>query len=239
MLPTLLAALALQAPIDTTRFAFTIASRQEVDASAIGQGTDRTDISATGRLRVITRDSAGVRLVEVTIDTVAFRSGNPRVSLATLTPAAGTRFTLRVEDGELLAPIGLAPQGVGAAQLLGAVALLYPTRVLGRIDGVPWTDSSVTASGGERARTITTWRIASRDGATVALTGQTAGTSTAPFGGATLQATTQGTQRVVTTLTGPVLAAQLQEETTQEVRGAEGVRMRGTGSRAIEVTRLP
>lgn len=239
MLPSLLALLALQAPIDTVRFAFTITSRQEVDASAIGQGTDRTDIAATGRLRAVTRDSAGVQLVEVTIDTVAFRSGNARVSLATLAPAAGTRFTLRVEDGELVAPIGLHPRSVGATQLLGAVGLLYPTRVLGRLDGVPWTDSSVTATGGERARTSTTWRIASREGATIALTGQVVGTSTAPLAGATLHATTQGTQRVVTTLTGPALAAQLQEETTQEVRGPEGVRMRGTGRRAIEVTRLP
>ncbi len=243
MLLTALATVALQAPIDTARYAFTIASRQEVDASAIGQGTDRTDIAATGRLLVVSRDSAGLRLVEVTIDTVAFRSGNTRVSLAALVPATGTRYTLRVDDGELVAPIGLQPRNVGATQLLGAVGLLFPTRVLGRLDGIPWTDSTVsdttTGNGREQARTATTWRIASRNGATVALTGQTAGGSVTPFGQATLRTTTTGTHRVVTNLAGPVLSAQLEEESTQEVRGAEGIRMLGTGSRAIEVTRLP
>jgi hypothetical protein len=181
------------------KYRIDIKTRITQDLSAMGQGAQTQELSNSGYVTLLERDSAGARVVRVTLDSILAGPGSP-VTPEQLNSVKGATWTgVRGPTGRVDSLALVNPNEV-AGTLGGMLKTLFPPLRKGASAGQSWTDTT-DAEGllGVTARTVTNLVTAadSYEGATaMKLTGASAtaisGTVQSPQGQLAIEGTGTG-----------------------------------------------
>ena len=130
----------------TTRYRIDQTLFQEIDATAAGGAKQVISFSTSSFVTVTLADSAGGKVMRVTIDSLKGDSTTP-IPAAVLDSARGAEFRGFVERSGK--PTGLHPvQGTAAiAQVQGLLSDFYPWSKAGIKAGQSWTDTTAKVNG--------------------------------------------------------------------------------------------
>lgn len=137
------------------KYRIDIKTRITQDLTAMGQGPQTQELSNTGFVTLLERDSAGARVVRITLDSIIAGPGS-RVTPEQLDSVKGATWTGvrgptgRVDSLELLSPNDIA------ATMSGLMKSMFPPLRKGAVAGQSWTDTT-DADGllGVSTRTVT------------------------------------------------------------------------------------
>jgi len=229
------------APADSFRYRIVTKSVQEVDASAVGQGTQNVAVTTTGLITVHLTDSAGGKVAHITVDSADMDGGEmmPMLDPEMTKVPKGVFFHFFVKDGKILGDPSPSAMSLPVVNMMGGVSLLFtnprPTATLGDL----WTDTTrvdtTTAQGKSVATNIAKWKFASMENGGRVLEADITGTMEVDSPMGKLSGTTSGKQRMVTRAWGP--AIRLSSDTMSDMvmaLGTAAVNIKGTATVTVE-----
>lgn len=199
------------APADSFRYRIVTTSNQEVDASALGQGSQNVTITTTALITLRLTDSAGGQVAHITIDSAGMDGGEAMAMLGSemTTVPAGVFFHFFVKDGKPASDMTPSAMSLPVANLTGAIVVLFsdpkPTAKVGDI----WTDTTVVdtamAQGNSKVTTISKWKVSGMEAGGRVLDADATGTMDIDSPMGKMAGTTSGKQHLVTRPRGPLL----------------------------------
>jgi hypothetical protein len=229
------------APADSFRYRIVTKSVQEVDASAVGQGSQNVEVSTLGLITVHLTDSAGGKVAHITVDSAHMDGGEMMAMLdpEMLKVPKGVFFHFFVKDGKVIGDPSPSAMSLPVVNMMGGIALLFtnprPTAKIGDL----WTDTTridtTTAQGKSSGSNIAKWKFAGMEANDRVLEADITGTMEVDSPMGKMSGTTSGKQRVVTRPQGPVV--RLRSDILSDMvmaLGTAAVNIRGTATVTVE-----
>ncbi len=209
-----------------TRYKIDIRSSQEVDMAAVGGGKQQSDLTGAAWITVTMSDTAGGQLAHIVVDSIVATPGGTiadQMTAEAIAAARGAVFHLYVVKGKVqVAPKALAQ--LPAQWILGqALPLLFPGAKADLKVGETWADTTsndaTTEAGSQTGATVIVWKVLSRDGDAYVMEGGASGAIAAQFNGGDTNMSTKvtGTQKVITSMTGPARSGSLESKVNATV----------------------
>jgi hypothetical protein len=232
------------APADSFRYRIVTVSNQEVDASALGQGSQTVSITTTALITLRLTDSAGGQVAHITIDSAGMEGGEAMAMLGpemTEVPK-GVFFHFFVKDGKPASDMTPSATSLPVLNLAGAIAVLFtepkPTAKVGDM----WTDTTVVdtamAQGSSKVTTISKWKVSGMEAGGRVLDAESTGTMEVDTPMGKMSGTTSGRQHLVTRPRGP-LARVTSDNITDMVMAMGTMQMNIKGTAKITVEPIP
>lgn len=150
-----LAAWAPSAP-GTQRYRLEVKSKITQDLTIVGQGQQTLESSNTGWVTVTERDSSGVAIVTVVVDSLSAGAGSNATPEQLASVRGSTWRGVRSAKGRVDSLVMTTPENAVAATLEGLLKSLFPPLRKGATAGQSWTDTTDTdGMMGVPVRTVT------------------------------------------------------------------------------------
>jgi hypothetical protein len=203
---------AVSGPSAPQRYRIEVRAKQEVDLSAMGQGTQTQEFGAVGFLTVTMSDTTGGQLAHIVVDSVAVPSGIELPAGFTTDSAAGIFFHAYIVNGKVQGSLKpSAPQQM-VGLLAGGIENLFPgMRATAKL-GDTWADTVKSESNAEgnsqKSVTMLDWKVTGGTAGMFTYEATTVGTlmreGPGPAGKQTINAKITGTRKVSGPAAGPM-----------------------------------
>ncbi len=233
------------APADSFRYRVVTKSIQEVDASALGQGSQTVEVTTTGLITLTLTDSAGGQVAHITVDSAGMDGGEAMAMLGPemTTVPKGVFFHFFVKDGKIVGDPSPSAMSLPVVNLMGAITVLFtnprPTAKVGDL----WTDTTridtTTAQGKTSGNNITNWKVASMENGGLVLEAAIVGTMDVDSPMGKMTGSTSGKQRLITRAKGGPLVS-LTSDTINDMvmtMGTAAVNIKGTAKITVDPIR--
>ncbi len=203
---------AVSGPSAPQRYRIEVKSKQDVDLSAMGQGTQTTEFGAIGFLSVTMSDTTGGQLAHIVVDSLQIPAGLELPPGFSTDGGAGIFFHAYIVDGKVQGTLMPSAPHRMVSLLAGGIENLFPgLRTTAKL-GDTWADTVKAESSAEgnsqKSVTMLDWKVTGGTTGMLTYEANTVGTlmreGPGPAGKQTINAKITGTRKISGPPAGPM-----------------------------------